>query len=1325
MKLTGIAIDGYRKLTNIRLTQLTPSMNLIYGEKSTGKTRIADFVTGVLFGQSSRGLSAAEPIGGNLEIEHTAGHYSLTRDSRNGNQLAIASLPPAGIRNATPNNFSQSPHVPLNQIAGSLDVDLFESFFNVSFDTRRGSRPSHAGHPLADALHRRLGVPIGSDAAIEKTVSQQQLQLAASLRQEIETTNSSLAALQHRSQQLVSQIAANAANASAVTIRARELDQQIAEIELRIANLTVNPHAAELAQIATEIEQLQRAIDTARPTYIVAPTPQTDNTSLLYEQLDEIDLQLLRWKSVQNDVQQQRVVLKDEMLLWNQLTLESEQHPYHNARKILLNLERRVDHAESQTTQWLDSHGPIDSHQAAGFVNDVCKGMRGDLYDLCDELGKQYKQIRHRSAAAELKRLRRCYEEITENVTRLLQRRLAIVEQIRIYDPSGADAILNADDGFCQCAAHDGHRKARERFVGPIAVATPSTQLVPPDLTNQRSRMAVLETRRNELQGHRSSNTLEMTQLQSQLMNLRNQRAQLLPTDDGPLKSELAAVEGELQRSTLQLQTLKTQLAEASTTVTVAANALLVDAANHLTRLSHGELLRVWISNDTNAIELQVQDRHQRVLRMSALTPTMRNQTELSLILAANEALAATGIKSPLIIDELFETFDSDRIDTAIQCLAEFANRGHQIIMLTQHRFLIDRANNYGAIGFFDIQSQTASTSTSPLPLSSSSPTPSAFPAHPPTTSYIAANFLPPAAPVHQTVSTSAIASSLPTSAATITATPGPATIAFPSTRTFSTNGSSNGSTGPTTATVAASASIVHTNGSPPVASIKANQIGDRLEYAATFESHSQLSDVPIFDSIQLRTFHDDGIVSIDDLLAVDIDRLPAHWAEAGLTVTIVDNMQSEVWLLTCVPALRPYDAHVLVACGICEPDQLETSAAQNLLERVQRYLNANEAEHEFDESYRITIGRINDWHKGIAKTRNRWRNGRHRRNQSNPRSYNRSLNNGQSHNNDSNNDRSNFNGRSRDGHRSDYADSSSTRQSNSSGPRISRYRNQDQARDTDRAYGRSEYRDNSRTAREGDQTHDGRDSRDRGNSRDGRDGREIGDGRYENRATDRHPSRGPEKIVRADRSASRFNDDRTSANNSSIRSPRMVTPTPDTIRRSVPAIEPDSQRTKDVKPAATRSSPQPAKSTHKFYLDLEDHIEAAPSIGPKTAERFEKIGVFTIADFLKQTADSMATKLNYKRMSGEVVRSWQQQARLVCRIPNLRGHDAQLLVACEIFEPEEIASMQPQSLFGIIGPFSQTKEGLKIIRSGKQPDLAEITDWIAWAQHTRSLQAA
>ena len=149
------------------------------------------------------------------------------------------------------------------------------------------------------------------------------------------------------------------------------------------------------------------------------------------------------------------------------------------------------------------------------------------------------------------------------------------------------------------------------------------------------------------------------------------------------------------------------------------------------------------------------------------------------------------------------------------------------------------------------------------------------------------------------------------------------------------------------------------------------------------------------------------------------------------------------------------------------------------------------------------------------------------------------------------------------------------------------------------------------------------------------------------------------------------------------------------------------------------------ATSALKFYLELDSDLEAAPSIGPKTAERFERVGVTTVREFLNQTAESMSSKIQYKRMTADVIRQWQHHARLVCRIPNLRGHDAQLLVACGITEPEDLAVKQPENLFNVIGPFSETKEGLKIIRNGKKPDLDEITDWINWAGHTRSLQAA
>lgn len=171
------------------------------------------------------------------------------------------------------------------------------------------------------------------------------------------------------------------------------------------------------------------------------------------------------------------------------------------------------------------------------------------------------------------------------------------------------------------------------------------------------------------------------------------------------------------------------------------------------------------------------------------------------------------------------------------------------------------------------------------------------------------------------------------------------------------------------------------------------------------------------------------------------------------------------------------------------------------------------------------------------------------------------------------------------------------------------------------------------------------------------------------------------------------------------------------------PRVAPVGKPARSDRP--TKSAPVVTRQKQKFHLDLNDHIEAAPSIGPKTAERFEKIGVSTVTDFLKQTAESMQTKINYKRISADAIRDWQHQARLICRIPNLRGHDAQLLVACGVTEPEELSTMQPQALFEVIGPFSETKQGMKIIRNGKKPDLEEVSNWIAWSAQTRSIQAA
>ena len=144
-----------------------------------------------------------------------------------------------------------------------------------------------------------------------------------------------------------------------------------------------------------------------------------------------------------------------------------------------------------------------------------------------------------------------------------------------------------------------------------------------------------------------------------------------------------------------------------------------------------------------------------------------------------------------------------------------------------------------------------------------------------------------------------------------------------------------------------------------------------------------------------------------------------------------------------------------------------------------------------------------------------------------------------------------------------------------------------------------------------------------------------------------------------------------------------------------------------------------------RFYLELTDPIEQAPSIGPRTAERLTAIGVRTVADFLQADPAATAARLKRRSVDAQVIRIWQQQATLVCRVPWLRGHDAQILVACGVTDPEILAKLDAGSLWKTVQPFVQSDEAKRMLRNSKTPDLEEVTQWIQWAGHARSLRAA
>jgi len=155
------------------------------------------------------------------------------------------------------------------------------------------------------------------------------------------------------------------------------------------------------------------------------------------------------------------------------------------------------------------------------------------------------------------------------------------------------------------------------------------------------------------------------------------------------------------------------------------------------------------------------------------------------------------------------------------------------------------------------------------------------------------------------------------------------------------------------------------------------------------------------------------------------------------------------------------------------------------------------------------------------------------------------------------------------------------------------------------------------------------------------------------------------------------------------------------------------------------RGQPSTPARALRFYLDLQSPVEDAPSIGPKTAERFHAIGVRTVGELLAAEASTTAKRLGVRWLDAATIRDIQAQASLVCRVPKLRGHDAQMLVACGVTEPESLADMNPAALLARVEPFLDTTAGQRILRSSPKPDLAEVTDWITWAAQARTLKAA
>ena len=161
----------------------------------------------------------------------------------------------------------------------------------------------------------------------------------------------------------------------------------------------------------------------------------------------------------------------------------------------------------------------------------------------------------------------------------------------------------------------------------------------------------------------------------------------------------------------------------------------------------------------------------------------------------------------------------------------------------------------------------------------------------------------------------------------------------------------------------------------------------------------------------------------------------------------------------------------------------------------------------------------------------------------------------------------------------------------------------------------------------------------------------------------------------------------------------------------AAPIAKPSPERVREPTPDPVREHAVSAK------LSLTDDVEAAPSIGPKTAERFAALGIKTVADFLACDPHSTARTLHHSHIDAAMLTLWQQQAHLVLDVPGLNGTQARLLTGSGYITAHDIATADTGTLCAAVLRYALSGAGQQVLRNNPAPDAARIAGWVEAAK--------
>lgn len=151
---------------------------------------------------------------------------------------------------------------------------------------------------------------------------------------------------------------------------------------------------------------------------------------------------------------------------------------------------------------------------------------------------------------------------------------------------------------------------------------------------------------------------------------------------------------------------------------------------------------------------------------------------------------------------------------------------------------------------------------------------------------------------------------------------------------------------------------------------------------------------------------------------------------------------------------------------------------------------------------------------------------------------------------------------------------------------------------------------------------------------------------------------------------------------------------------------------------AAKAATAQEAALAERQTLTEASDVVDAPSIGPKTAERLNKIGIYSIGDFMSADPEAMAEQTQARYMSAKALAEWQDQTRLMLEAPGLRVLDSQILVGVGIRSREDLANASATTVLNAAMSFLDTPQGARYLWGGEANlQDTDVEQWIDFAR--------